>query len=281
MPMPVGVRIRHAAGVTRLKWHRAKRLIEDTPFTARRIEEGFCLGASFEVDIRPYRDGGFVLLHDDTLDRETTGCGPVHLAAHAALRAVRMRDPDGALTQNAPLFLDDLGRLATSPDADPQAMCQLDLKAGLADLDARAVTAFARALDPAPGRFVVSGGDADAVRLLGRAAGITVGYDPCDRARGRDLTRAALADAFVAEAAAAVPEARIVYLDWRLVVAGLAAGTDLVARFHENGCEIDAYTLDPAIPGAAAILGLLLAAGVDQITTDQPGVLAAMAAGAV
>lgn len=274
---PTGIRIVHAAGVTRLKWHRARRFADDAPFSAARIAQGFRSGASFEVDIRPHGDGGFVVLHDETLDRETTGRGPVRSAGLATLRGLRMRGPDGTAAALAPLLLEDLVDLAADPEASADALCQLDLKADVADLGAQAMAAFAQAVGRAPERFVVSGGSAEAVRLLGRAGGVAVGYDPCDGVRGRDLGTGRAADAFVAEAVAAAPEARIIYLDWRLAIAGIAAGADLIARFHETGREVDAYTLDPSIDGVAAILGRLLAARVDQITTDQPGALEALA----
>lgn len=268
-----GIRILHPHGVTRLKWHRAKRRAADLPFSAERISEGFRLGASFEVDIRPHAGAGFLVLHDETLDRETTGSGPVRSAMPETLRRLRMRAQDGAPTDRPLLLLEDLCGLATGHADDPDARCQLDLKAAIEDLDAAAVEAFAVAVRPAPSRFVVSGGDAKAVRRLGAAAGIAVGYDPSDGARGRDMTRSADADAFVAGAVAAMPEAVIVYLDWKIVISALDAGVDLISRFHDARREVDVYTLDRSIDGWPLILRRLLSARVDQITTDEPGAL--------
>lgn len=278
MDPPTGIRIVHAAGVTRLKWHRAKRSAEDVPFSSGRIIEAFRSGASFEVDIRPHGDGGFLVIHDETLDRETTGSGPVRRATGDTLRHLRMRTPDGTPTDLTPLLLEDLCDLAAGPDGSEHALCQLDLKAGMADLDDRSVAAFANALERAPARFVVSGGDAEAVRLLGRTAGIAIGYDPSDEARGRDPTLPGAADAFVADAVAAVPEARIIYLDWRLAIRCIAAGADLIGRFHAAGREVDAYTLVPGQGDLPDVLRRLLAAGVDQITTDEPDALERIAA---
>ena len=58
--------------------------------------------AMIEVDIRRTRDGVMVPLHDVTLDRETTGSGPVRDIAFADFRRLRMRDGTGAATDLAP-----------------------------------------------------------------------------------------------------------------------------------------------------------------------------------
>ena len=56
---------------------------------ARAVE----LGAdSLEFDVHLSRDGEPVIIHDPTLDRTTTGTGPVRMATLAALRALRLKD---------------------------------------------------------------------------------------------------------------------------------------------------------------------------------------------
>jgi glycerophosphoryl diester phosphodiesterase len=54
--------------------------------------------AILEVDIQPSSDGVLVLMHDDTLDRTTTGEGPVGALTLEQLRALRLVDNDGAET---------------------------------------------------------------------------------------------------------------------------------------------------------------------------------------
>jgi glycerophosphoryl diester phosphodiesterase len=51
--------------------------------------------ALLEVDVRQSRDGVLVLMHDDTLDRTTTGTGAVADHDWGALRTLRLKDNDG------------------------------------------------------------------------------------------------------------------------------------------------------------------------------------------
>ena len=54
--------------------------------------------ALLEVDILKSADGVLLLMHDDTLERTTTGRGPVTAQPFAALRALRLKDNDGVET---------------------------------------------------------------------------------------------------------------------------------------------------------------------------------------
>lgn len=54
--------------------------------------------AILELDVALTRDGAVVLLHDRTLDRTTTGTGPVALATLAGLRDLRLKDRSGQVT---------------------------------------------------------------------------------------------------------------------------------------------------------------------------------------
>ncbi|QDV24463.1 glycerophosphodiester phosphodiesterase family protein [Aureliella helgolandensis] len=52
-----------------------------------------------EIDPRLTADGEIVLLHDSTLDRTTTGHGPVSNFTLAQLRSLRLKDPENNLTE--------------------------------------------------------------------------------------------------------------------------------------------------------------------------------------
>jgi glycerophosphoryl diester phosphodiesterase len=269
--MTAVIALRHARGLTRLKWHRCQRHASDAPFTALRIREGFAAGASFEVDLNVLADGGLAVLHDPTLDRETTGTGPVSGARTADLAGLRMRRPDGSVTDDPVLTLAGLAAMAEGAGAG---LCQLDLKAGAAEIGPEAV-AGARVLAPVAARFTVSGGDAVAVaRLAGAVPGLSAGYDPCHPGGPLPLAFAGDMAGFVARTCAAVPGARLIYLDYGATLALMDLGHDPVARFQDEGCEVDAWTLDPEAPGAGTALARLLEAGVDQITTSAPERLA-------
>ncbi|MFC3196325.1 glycerophosphodiester phosphodiesterase family protein [Parapedobacter deserti] len=51
-----------------------------------------------ECDVRMSKDSVLVLMHDETLDRTTTGSGKIHETDFAALRKMRLKDPEGKAT---------------------------------------------------------------------------------------------------------------------------------------------------------------------------------------
>ena len=71
------------------------------------------LGADFlEFDVHLSKDGEVVVIHDPTLDRTTTGRGPVRERTLAELRALRLRDRTGAVTDEPVPALDEVVVLA-------------------------------------------------------------------------------------------------------------------------------------------------------------------------
>jgi glycerophosphoryl diester phosphodiesterase len=59
-----------------------------------------------ELDVHPTADGGVAVIHDPTLDRTTDGAGPVARRSAGELGAIRLRGPDGALTDERVPLLD-------------------------------------------------------------------------------------------------------------------------------------------------------------------------------
>ncbi len=80
------------------------------------LRASLAAGVAFlEVDIASTRDGVLVLMHDRTLDRTTTGSGPVSGRSWAEVRRLRLKRPDGAvLDEGVPRLADvlDWGRKA-------------------------------------------------------------------------------------------------------------------------------------------------------------------------
>jgi glycerophosphoryl diester phosphodiesterase len=71
------------------------------------------LGADFlEFDVHLSKDGEVVVIHDPTLDRTTTGRGPVRERTLAELRTLRLRERTGAVTDETVPALDDVVALA-------------------------------------------------------------------------------------------------------------------------------------------------------------------------
>jgi glycerophosphoryl diester phosphodiesterase len=251
-----------------LKWHRARKHATDTAFTGGRIVEGMRSGASVEVDINRIADGGFAILHDDHLDRETTGSGRVDQALRDVLRGLVLRDNDGRPTDQPLMLLDDLAALVASGEVHPGALLQLDLKTGAEALTPADILAFGQAIRVMDAQVILSSGDADAVRILANAAaGVRVGHDPCNEARLEALCRTRDFAGFVADALAESPAADMIYLAIQLVLEADARRFDLVGAFHAAGKRVDAWTMERA---DRPVLRRLLDLGVDQITTDDP-----------
>ena len=263
---------------TFLKWHRARRHGSDPVFTGRRILEGMRLGASVEVDLVVHAGNGFAVLHNLSLEQETTGSGMVRRTSPEVLRGLNLRDNDGRPIADRVMLLEDLAALIARDGAHPEALLQLDYKEDAAALSAEAVANFATALAPVARHFIVSSGDAESVGILTRATpGLRIGYDPCHQGAIERLMRSRDYAGFVAEAVAASPGSELDYLDYRLVLAAADDGFDIIAAFHAAGKRIDAYTVNRADRQGLAAIGRLLELKVDQITTDDPeGVAAAL-----
>jgi glycerophosphoryl diester phosphodiesterase len=253
-----------------LKWHRLSRRRADPVFTGKRLAEGLALGASMEVDLRVHGGGGLVVLHEASLEHETTGVGPVASASAEYLRGLHIRDGSGGATANPVLLLEDLAALVRRrlPTA---ALVQLDFKDTLDRLTPATVAAFAAALAGIGGNFILSGGDWAAVKRLAEDVdGIRIGYDPCELPEAGRLTSPDDVANFVALVERIAPEANMIYLDYSLILRVRRLGSDIVEAFHRHGRTIDAWTLNTDHPNAAESLRALVACRVDQITTDEP-----------
>jgi len=80
------------------------------------FRNALALGVDFlETDVHLTADGEVVILHDPTLDRTTTGTGPVGDRRLADLASVRLRAADGTLTDEPVPTLGQLLDLLTPP----------------------------------------------------------------------------------------------------------------------------------------------------------------------
>lgn len=269
--MHKGISLRSNGYTTMLKWHRGRRLVTDAVFTSTRILEGMRLGASIEVDIQRHGSNGFVILHDQTLDRETSGSGPVGTQKVHQLRQLRMRDNEGVVTAEPVLLLDDLAELLAGGSVDANAVLQLDLKNDRASLSPDDIAAFPSAVEPFLANVLLSGDDADAVDSLHRATpGLRTGYDPCREDTIVELQRTGDYAAFVQAALATAPDAEMIYLYHPVVLAADAAGFDMIGAIQSAGKRVDVWTITEVNDTTLAMARRLLALKVDQITTDDP-----------
>jgi len=278
--MADAISVTRAGHRTFFKWHRGRRRGSDPVFTGRRIIEGMQLGASVEVDLVIHADDGMAVLHNLSLERETTGSGLVRQTSAETLRGLHLRDNDGQPIDDKVMLLEDLAGLIVRDGAHPEGLLQLDYKEDAAALNPRVIANFAAALRPVARHFILSSGDAESVRMLTDSTpGLRIGYDPCHKGAMERLMATRDYATFVADAVAASPKSELDYLEYRLVLEADRDGYDLIGAFHAHGRRIDAYTVRRADDEGMAVVRRLLELKVDQITTDDPdGVAAALAA---
>jgi glycerophosphoryl diester phosphodiesterase len=260
---------------TWLKWHRARRNASDPVFTGERIIEAMRLGASIEVDLVIHADHGCAVLHDRTLERETTGTGRVHDTSAAALRQLHLRDNGGQPIASKVMLLEDLCALLAHETVHRDALLQLDFKEDLQALTPQVVAGFGASVSPIASSVILSGGDFDAIAMLaGSAPGLRTGYDPCHRGTLAQLKASGNYLGFIEDALATAPDAGMIYLDYAIVLAAEDAGVDIIAPIHAAGRRVDAWTINSVTPQSIEQVERLLRLKVDQITTDDPEGLA-------
>jgi glycerophosphoryl diester phosphodiesterase len=254
---------------TRLKWHRLRRSLQDAEFSAGVMAEGFRLGASMELDLRVRADGGFVVLHDNVLDRETSGVGPVVMHHAGDLADLKYRQSGLPLISS-----EDLAALM--PLAHPAALLQFDMKDDLAVIGARGLDHLVDHFGYMRAPVIISGGCVHLMRAVAeRLPQVLVGIDPTDRlvSLGEAQGIAAMAAALTGELRGGVAPDTC-YLAWQLVLEAQAKGLDLIALCHAEGVKVDAWTYTLADPANGfsdqewADFSALMALGPDQITTD-------------
>ncbi|NTE84434.1 glycerophosphodiester phosphodiesterase [Agrobacterium tumefaciens] len=260
---------------TWLKWHRARRRADDPVFTGERIIEAMRLGASIEVDLVIHADHGCAVLHDRTLERETTGTGRVRDTSAATLRKLHLRDNDGQPIDAKVMLLEDLCALLAEGTVHPDALLQLDFKEDRQALTPQVVAGFGASVSPIAKSVILSGGDFDAITTLaGSAPGLRTGYDPCHRGTLAALKASGNYPSFIADALATAPDADMIYLAYEIVLAAEDAGVDIIAPIHAAGRRVDAWTINSVTPQSIEQVKRLLRLKVDQITTDDPEGLA-------
>lgn len=262
-------------------------------------------GADFiEVDVTALADDDYLLVHDPDLESETTGSGPVaHCTARQA-RELRCKVNGTATDFRVPTLGDVVALLAEHP---ARTRLQLDYKDVVPFTNDEPLIRLARLIEPLGERVIVSSeADWQLRRLRRLAPWLELGFDihfyigwP-DTSRQRDPAEPPYrvgdygyyddhplasrriwptAD-YLADRCAALmtqlPEATTLYINHRFLVQALEDGFDWAAALHAAGMKCDAWTLDCGDPAAEANARRLLAAGVDQFTTNTPLALRAL-----
>lgn len=239
------------------------------------LHEGLRLGASLELDLRVRSDGGFVVLHDATLDRETTRSGAVADHTIDDLRSVRLAEGRSGETGRPILFSEDLA--AGLRQAHPDALLQFDMKDDLAAIGAAGLDHLARWFADPPCPVIVSGASLELIAEIGgRLPKLRRGIDPTDKlVRLYRTGGIAAAEAELRSDLAGPTRPDTVYLAWQLILQARRDGLDLVGLCHGEGKLVDAWTFNLADPAAGfsemewEAFSALVSLGVDQISTDE------------
>lgn len=214
------------------------------------IENTLQSGSAFaEVDVRMTRDSALVLLHDETVDRTTTGSGRVASTTLSGVRELLLLDPDGAVT---PFRVPTLAEaLAWS---EGRTVLMLDVKSGVPAV--RVVDAIRRAR--AENRVVV------------------IVYDLRDLVRYHQLAPDILLSASV-QGVEELELAMEVGVELRRVTLFAGVGRfdpSLVRRARSLGMRVSLGTFGEidarAVERGPAVFLDLLVDGIGMIATDQP-----------
>jgi glycerophosphoryl diester phosphodiesterase len=265
----------------------------------------YCLEAGarvVELDITPLAHGDFALLHDEQLEEETDGQGPVVELDAAQVTRLHYR-LGGIVTDEAVGLLSQAVALAAKYPHLWE--LQLDLKP-YAPLTDTVLGELIRLVSPLRERVRVSSpADWALRRLHALAPELNLGFDPMfylDLERSPDDREVAPpfrlsaygylddhplatrvwgspADYLAARAEALWVQAPfpLWYIRGVLLARALDDGFDWIAWLRERGAGVAAWTLDPDQPHHVALAQRLAALGVERITTnDPPGLAAAL-----
>jgi glycerophosphoryl diester phosphodiesterase len=259
----------------RLKWHMLRRRKSDPGHLRANLEQALRAGAACEVDLHFTSDGHAFCLHDDTLDRETTGRGPAAPLQRVEIERLCQRGADGMPLESPPLFLDEVVDAVRRFSRADGGLVQLDVKAPVAELDKAGLERMAAVIGETAPRFIAGACNwQTAKRLAAAIPGMKAGFDPLDF-YPRTLPPDAQAYRALGERTlATAPDAAMFYLEARLVLGGLTMGINLVEMTSCNGARVDAWTVDANRPDLRADLEKLVRAGVHQVTSNDPDILA-------
>jgi glycerophosphoryl diester phosphodiesterase len=262
-----------------------------------------CLEANaafIEVDITALREGDYLLVHDPELESETSGKGEVGQCTPEQVRDLFLKSPEtGDVINIRPALLSDVVRVMQEYTND--ARLQLDFKNVLPFTDDEPLRRLVNLIEPLGNRVIVSTGADWQLRRLRKLAGwLDLGFDvhfyidwrqtgePIDprippfKLGAYDYWDDHLvavqrfwptAD-YLAERceimARELPGISTFYIDHKLITQSLEDGFNWAEALHTFGIRLDAWTMDVTNPIAVANAPRLLAAGVDQFTTNTP-----------
>jgi len=293
--MTLPAHLNHQGRRVLLKYHKFNTGLGAHPPNSLSALEAVLAGgvAVIEFDVGLMYGGGFALMHDERLERETSGVGRLRDLEPARLKALRLRDSD-----EAPATLGEV--VEALHDYAKPLKVQVDLKV-VFPLERAAALGFLKLLEPLRERSelrVVVGCLADwNLRLLKRLDDtLLVGFDPAfylhapgpepltplptrvnaygyvdDHPLGyrRVMPTATYLEDRLDSLVYQLPGAVEFYLHKGFVAQALEDGFNPIDYLQrQTTALVDVWTLNSSDDGAVRELGLALSAGADQLTTD-------------
>jgi glycerophosphoryl diester phosphodiesterase len=271
------------------------------PNSLEAVEVCLDRGASWiEVDATALADSDYLLVHDPDLQSETTGVGPV--AECSAEQAAKLFIKPGGVTTTS--HVPRLSQVVeTMARRGGPTRLQVDFKNVIPFSSDEPLRRLTRILEPLGERVLVSTtADWQLRRLRSIAPWLELGFDihfylswraepssevspPQTRgaygyyddhpiARHRFWPTADYLTDRCAVLIGLVPAATTLYFNHRFLIQSLEDGFNWASDLHRAGIKVDAWTLDADDPVAVTNARRLLAAGVDQFTTNTPSELA-------
>lgn len=117
------------AATVQLIAHRGHLQPSEVENSLRQMERTGHHGIGVEMDLRRSKDGTLWILHDDTLDRATTGHGPLAEQTDATLAKVHLRSPEGRVSDE---LLPRFSQIVAWAEQTPGVELMLDLKGATA-----------------------------------------------------------------------------------------------------------------------------------------------------
>lgn len=276
-----------------------KAALDASPYPPNSLEGvRACLeaGAAFiEIDVMALAADDYLLVHDMTLEAETTGTGEVGATTAEAARGLFIRDSGQVTAYRPPLLSEVVALFGEFPGAS---RLQIDYKNVYPSPDDEKLRRLLHLIEPLGDRVLVSSGADWHLRRLKKLApwldvGFDIGFYLDYRPNGSDprhppytlgdygyhddhllaKRRMLPTAAYLAERCEiflrSVPEASIWYVDYKVIAKGLDDGFNMADWLHQQGIRLDAWTLDVGKP-AEQFVRPLRDAGVDQFTTNTP-----------
>jgi glycerophosphoryl diester phosphodiesterase len=256
-----------------------------------------CLEArapQIEIDVVALAADDYLLVHDTTLEEETTGEGGVAGCAVDRARELFIRYRGEATPYHVPLLSEVVSLFDQYPG---ETRLQIDFKDVLPVVEDEPLHRLIRLLESLGSRVQVSSAaDWQLRRLRKLAAWLDIGFDPKFYLDYRSSAsheppyiqgnygyyddhllarwRTIPTSDYLAERCAillqAVPFASVWYVRHHLLARALDDGFNMAAWLHAEGVKLDAWTLDADKPGIRDAALRLRDAGVDMFTSNTP-----------